>query len=492
MRGLSGGIVLVVGIGTLGLWNITDTAKDIETRIAGDATQIVSSTVHNITALVKGRDIYLEGYADNQKEHDGIVASADTIDGRRIIRDQIQILPVATPFHITATKTPEGISISGHVPSEAIRATLKDHMEDGANDLVLSSGAPDARWVEAVIAGFNGLKQLNSGEVKISDRYLELNGIAQTQKEADAATGFLDRLPEGYSGRQKFTIVDDGKPPAIIVSWDANIGLHVRGKAPKGLTPQMVADALGVTSVSGKFTQSQDGNGDKILEQLGAVAGYLTEIDQFSFESGTSHSDLLYQFARGVDAELVHAALHETSPSLALSILEEPASKSKEGSERIHPATGKKQKLNAGYWLQTHAFEVNRKNCAAKTDQALLAGLVNFLSGSHRLDAKSIRTINTISAIALHCTVKAGLSLEIGGHTDNTGDADANLDLSKQRASAVLSAMTDRGVEAGLITARGFGDTQPVADNTTQQGRALNRRTTINWQNATKTISTAN
>ncbi|MDM1276474.1 MULTISPECIES: OmpA family protein [Acinetobacter] len=68
------------------------------------------------------------------------------------------------------------------------------------------------------------------------------------------------------------------------------------------------------------------------------------------------------------------------------------------------------------------------------------------------------------------------LKLGIYGHTDNTGDAAHNLKLSEQRAQAVVTALTKAGIDTNRLTAKGFGDTQPVADNATEDGKAKNRR----------------
>ncbi len=69
------------------------------------------------------------------------------------------------------------------------------------------------------------------------------------------------------------------------------------------------------------------------------------------------------------------------------------------------------------------------------------------------------------------------LRLEIQGHTDNVGASDANRRLSEARAAAVKQYLvTSHGVPADRLTASGFGDAKPVADNTTEQGRAQNRR----------------
>ena len=67
--------------------------------------------------------------------------------------------------------------------------------------------------------------------------------------------------------------------------------------------------------------------------------------------------------------------------------------------------------------------------------------------------------------------------IEIGGHTDNVGSDEANLLLSDQRAASVVSYLVKKGVAADRLTAKGYGETMPVATNDTDAGRAKNRRT---------------
>ncbi|TGE27000.1 OmpA family protein [Hymenobacter metallicola] len=69
------------------------------------------------------------------------------------------------------------------------------------------------------------------------------------------------------------------------------------------------------------------------------------------------------------------------------------------------------------------------------------------------------------------------LRLEISGHTDNVGKAEYNKDLSNRRAKAVVDYLVTKGIDKGRLTYAGYGDTQPVATNTTKGGRQLNRRT---------------
>lgn len=68
------------------------------------------------------------------------------------------------------------------------------------------------------------------------------------------------------------------------------------------------------------------------------------------------------------------------------------------------------------------------------------------------------------------------LKLRIEGHTDNTGGAAANQALSQKRAQAVMGWLIAHGIDASRLSAKGFGDTKPLADNSTEEGRAKNRR----------------
>jgi OOP family OmpA-OmpF porin len=65
---------------------------------------------------------------------------------------------------------------------------------------------------------------------------------------------------------------------------------------------------------------------------------------------------------------------------------------------------------------------------------------------------------------------------ELEGHTDNVGKKASNQSLSQRRAEAVKAYVVGKGIDAARLTAKGYGDTKPVADNKTVDGRAANRR----------------
>ena len=69
------------------------------------------------------------------------------------------------------------------------------------------------------------------------------------------------------------------------------------------------------------------------------------------------------------------------------------------------------------------------------------------------------------------------IKVQISGHTDNTGTDEYNMQLSLDRAKAVADYLISKGIDAKRLTWRGYGASKPVADNTTEEGRAMNRRT---------------
>ena len=96
-----------------------------------------------------------------------------------------------------------------------------------------------------------------------------------------------------------------------------------------------------------------------------------------------------------------------------------------------------------------------------------------FETGSARLKPESQEQVKNIAQIMkAYPTVK----MKIGGYTDNTGDPAANLKLSQERATNVMSAIVAQGVGSDRLTAEGYGEQFPVADNSTEEGRHQNRR----------------
>ena len=98
---------------------------------------------------------------------------------------------------------------------------------------------------------------------------------------------------------------------------------------------------------------------------------------------------------------------------------------------------------------------------------------VNFATNSARLTPGSTATLDEAAATLIK---RGDVRTEVAGHTDNRGSAARNQVLSQQRAEAVMRYLVSKGVNPANLTARGYGQNNPVADNATESGRAANRR----------------
>ena len=117
---------------------------------------------------------------------------------------------------------------------------------------------------------------------------------------------------------------------------------------------------------------------------------------------------------------------------------------------------------------------VDRKGCELKGDYTLQG--VNFESNSDRLVSGASAVLDQVAETLLKYPE---IKVEVQGHTDSDGAAAYNEGLSSRRAQTVRDYLASKGVAAGRMTVRGYGESEPVADNTTAAGKAQNRRVVL-------------
>jgi outer membrane protein OmpA-like peptidoglycan-associated protein/tetratricopeptide (TPR) repeat protein len=112
----------------------------------------------------------------------------------------------------------------------------------------------------------------------------------------------------------------------------------------------------------------------------------------------------------------------------------------------------------------------------AKIGEKMLLSNVFYEIDSWELKNESVEELNNLVDLL---TDNKGLIVEIGGYTDSTGTDDHNLVLSEKRALSVVNYLVEKGIIADRLKYKGYGNSSPVADNETTEGRRLNRRTEV-------------
>lgn len=111
--------------------------------------------------------------------------------------------------------------------------------------------------------------------------------------------------------------------------------------------------------------------------------------------------------------------------------------------------------------------------CKGRFEILSRTGNIYFGAASARLDEKSAPLLNSLTEIIRRCP---GMVIEVGGHTDSDGSDAANQRLSENRANAVTRFIIAKGIEAGRVVSKGYGETKPAFANDTAEHKSRNRR----------------
>lgn len=128
--------------------------------------------------------------------------------------------------------------------------------------------------------------------------------------------------------------------------------------------------------------------------------------------------------------------------------------------------------------IQTPKLEaLPEYTCQQEFDFLLDTRQINFASNSADIDTSSSDLLRDLIDIVNQCP---DAQIEIAGHTDSRGSDDFNLRLSQARASSVMNYLINNNIEANRLSAVGYGESNPIADNDSAEGLAKNRRIEFN------------
>lgn len=202
-------------------------------------------------------------------------------------------------------------------------------------------------------------------------------------------------------------------------------------------------------------------------EKDAAAAAAKEEAEARAAEEAKRQAELAAAKEAQMKAESEAAAARAQAEQAALKLKEQAA---KEEAERAKAATAalREQLLQ----------QLNSVLQTTDSPRGLIVNMADVLFDFGKYNLKSDAQIK-LAKLAGIIQAHPGLHLAIEGHTDNIGSDEANMNLSQQRAQAVRDFLVQQGLAGDALTAAGFGKAEPVADNSTNEGRQKNRRVEI-------------
>ena len=372
------------------------------------------------------------------------------------------------------------IRAAGEVPRAFPLDELRQRVpEIDLADAAYGAGADEAEpWARLLDALTVILPRLGEGEARVAPGRLAVQGRLRPGFSAEATRGAI-RLALGAGWEAEIDIAEPPPHAAFTLAWSTR-GAVASGILPDGLPPAEALALLGDPTARG-LTGGGDGDAADWRRALGLVERLRPAYEHATARLSPGRLAVEGRLRPGHEAarlgDWLADALGEAW-EVAVSGGTTPAPAE---ATRFDPVTGGPQRRIAGRWIPVHDFAPRRATCARRAGALLSDDPLTFVPGRAALAEGGTAVLDRLAGLARRCLNEGGLALEIGGHTDSRGDEAENRALSERRAMTVLLELVVRGVRADAMTAEGHGESLPVADNDTAEGRARNRRITFEW-----------
>ncbi len=384
--------------------------------------------------------------------------------GLRVGLDLSAPRPVITPFTLRFLIDADGArfdacSADTDQARTRILAAAVAAGAEGKSTCTIGLGVPSPRWAEAVEAGISALAQLGAGSLTFSDADISL--IAEdtvSQEDFDRVVGELDgALPEAFSVTPVLMLPPDANssgPPQFTATLSPEGQLQMRGRLTderlRTVVESFAAARFGTGSVYNAVRldgELPSGWSVRVLAALEALAelangSALVQPDLVQISGTTGNQGANAEIARILAEKLGNGAQFEISVRYE---------------EKLDPELG----------LPTP------EECVADVNTILSVQKITFAPGSADIDGDGLKTLDLIAEALQNCE---DVPMEIAAHSDSQGREEMNLSLSQQRANSVLNGLLARRVLTSNLTAVGYGEANPIADNSTEEGREANRR----------------
>jgi OOP family OmpA-OmpF porin len=384
-------------------------------------------------------------------------------EGVQLVLDISAPRPVITPFTMRFVVDAEGARFDScsadtdRARTQIVRAATAAGVV-GAPVCQVGLGTPTPRWSDAVVLAIRAVTELGSGSITFSDADVTLlAGGDVPQATFDKVVGDLETgLPDVFSltsTLEKKETATQG-PAEFTATLGEDGKLELRGRLTDERQRQAV-DAFAKSAFAGSEVRTgtrvdetlPDGWPVRVLAGLKALAevdnGKLLVRADLVEVTGVTGSTA----ARGKITQILSEALGQ----------------------------GQTFKVNVRYdeALDPIAALPTPEECVANVNAVIARTKITFTPSSAEIATTARPVLDELAKILSNCPP---IQMEIGGHTDSQGSEGGNQSLSQARAEAVLLALQGRRVDVSGMTALGYGETTPIADNETEAGREANRR----------------
>ncbi|SIS52144.1 OmpA family protein [Phaeovulum vinaykumarii] len=384
--------------------------------------------------------------------------------GLQVTLDITAPRPVITPFTLRFVIDADGArfdacSADTERARDRILAAARQAGAEGQLGCTIGMGVPSPQWGDAVTMAVRALGEMGAGSVTFSDADISLLAPAQVSQGAyDRAVGTLEsNLPEVFSlhATRAEPAAGTGAPgPDFTAALDESGQITLAGRLADAAQREAIEalarahfGAEAVAPATRLDASVPAGWAARVIAGLEAMAtlseGRLEVTPDLVTLAGVSgHPAASDDAARILSARLGEGAQYD------LDIRYNP---------RLDPALALP----------------SARECVDRLNGALTAHKITFEPGKAEITAETVDTVDELARLMDNCT---DYRMQVAGHTDSQGSEDLNLQLSMDRAQAVIAALLARDVSVANLSAKGFGESQPIADNDTEAGREANRR----------------
>ncbi|MEM1288870.1 MAG: OmpA family protein [Pseudomonadota bacterium] len=408
-------------------------------------------------ATLSGTEATLSGDAVDAAGFDAVNAFLGQVPpGYDSLSGQIRP-PLAAPFSTSLDKDGDSFVLSGALPSETSRALITDAFDmagfDYTDETTIARGAPEGLDIaQTFVDGASLLAQLSSGALSLTDGALSLTGQAVSFTASEELTAAAQSLGGGAVELTSDIVAGPASP--FVFRADATAGsVTLAGFIPSEAQRDTVlvdVEALFPQALVRDELQIADGAPDGFGAIVSAGLRGIGRLENGAFElsdtavtvsGGALHGRSVAQ----IEADLASAAPGQFSIGAQIDALPPPSA-------------------------------VDDTECQLLFARLLADNTIRFDTGTAAIDPLSFGLLDRIVRTLQSCPEAR---VEVGGHTDSDGGDDLNQRLSEARANAVRDYVLAADVREDRVDAIGYGETDPIADNATEEGRARNRRIEI-------------